>query len=581
MSMPRSAAALCLMFMAGVACNLAPLATGQAPPPQAPPPQASPIPTSQATVSPAPVQHQIGVRQGAGGMEFYDVVTGERFVPRGLNYNRWVFRDSPTAGRILVAAPFNTEWGELDQAEADLQQMAELGFNTLRIWKNACWGEVGGCIGDLQGGLSDTYLNNVVEFLHMAKRHGFVVIFTDDWIPDDGGYSQRLQRGCCDTFDGYNNVYLTEHGIAAERAYLQDFIQGLIDRKAPLDTILAYELRNEAFYEANMPPFSHSSGTVTAANALRYDMGSEADRQRLMEDGWLNYSQQLRQAARELDPTALVTMGFFVQHGPNPVRQDDPRMVHLDRMIRESSLDFIDLHAYPGYDLDMRQHAENFTIIGEQTRLLLLGEYGADKANYADAGSAALVLANWQAASCDFGFDGWVMWSWDIPDYWAPLDGGGEVGQALAPVNFPDLCSTANLGSNLALFRPVTASGSESPEYGPEKAVDGSLGTWWSAGDGPPQSLEIDLGGASTIGRVVLQPGWVSAVGRQRIAVSVRGPGTGDEFIPFHTFDLSVESDTPIEYVAPEPLTGIRWIRFETQSANGWVIWHDIEVYSE
>jgi len=64
--MPRSAAALCLMFMAGVACNLAPLATGQAPPPQAPPPQASPIPTSQATVSPAPVQHQIGVRQGAG-----------------------------------------------------------------------------------------------------------------------------------------------------------------------------------------------------------------------------------------------------------------------------------------------------------------------------------------------------------------------------------------------------------------------------------------------------------------------------------------------------------------------------------
>jgi len=575
----RTGILLAVLVAVGMACSLGgPVAS---PLPSMAGPTATAAPSTPRPTEPTQTEHRIALRQGNQGAEFYDVTSGERFIPRGFNYNRWVYRDSPVAGRVLVAALFNTEWGQLDQAGADLRQMADLGFNTLRVWKNACWGEVGGCLGEPAGGLSDDYLDNVVQFLHLAKQHDFVVIFTDDWVPDDGGYSQRLQHGCCDTFDGYNTVYLTEDGIAAEQAYIQDFIQGLIDRNAPLEAILAYELRNEAFYESNLAPFANASGTVTTANGQRYDMSSEADRQRMMEEGWLYYSQRLRQAILELDPTALVTMGFFVQHGPNPVRQDDPRTVILDRMIRESELDFIDLHAYPGYDLNMRQHAENFTIIGEEGRPLLLGEFGADKNNYGSADSAALALAQWQAASCTFGIDGWLMWSWDSPDFWGPLEGEGQIGQALAPRNFPDPCTTATADANLALAANASASASEGGDYAPGKAIDGSLGTWWSAGDGPPQWLEVDLGQAHDIGRIVLQPGWVSATGRQRISVSVRGPGTGGEYVPFHTFDVAVEAEVPIEYAAASPVSGIRWVRFETQVANGWVIWHELEVYSE
>jgi hypothetical protein len=61
----------------------------------------------------------------------------------------------------------------------------------------------------------------------------------------------------------------------------------------------------------------------------------------------------------------------------------------------------------------------------------------------------------------------------------------------------------------------------------------------------------------------------------------VRGPGTGGEYVPFHTFDVAVEAEVPIEYAAASPVSGIRWVRFETQVANGWVIWHELEVYSE
>lgn len=561
-----------LAVLLAIGCGLT--APTVAPPTPAPPPASTAPPTRPAP----PVEHRIGVRPGEHGMEFYDRVSGETFVMRGVNYNRWGFRDSPTSGSIIVDAIFNTEFGDMEAAFADLEAIAALGFNTVRVWRNACWGGVGGCIGDVSGGLSAPYLDNIVAFMRRAKELGLVLIFTDDEVPEDGGYSQTMRRGCCETFSGYNTSFLTEYGIAAERAYLQDFILGLIERGAPLDAILAYQLRNEAFYETNLPPFSRSEGAVTAANGTTYDLADPADRQRMMEEGWLYWSDQLRIAILEVDPTALVTMGFFVQQEPNPVRRGDARAVYLERMVRESTLDFLDLHAYPGYDLNFRQHVENFTLIGEGDRLLVMGEFGADKDNYPSAERAASALAAWQADSCNYGFDGWLMWNWSIFDFWTPTEDAGQVGAALSPKLNPDPCVSAGPGINRALFRPVTASRHEGPGYEPELAVDGSLGTWWSAGAGAPQWIEIDLGAPGPVGRIVLQPGWVTATGPQRLRVSVRGPGTAEAFVEFREARVDVQSNIPVELVA-EPMEGIATVRVETLTADGWVIWHDIEVY--
>ena len=44
-------------------------------------------------------------------------------------------------------------------------------------------------------------------------------------------------------------------------------------------------------------------------------------------------------------------------------------------------------------------------------------------------------------ASCEFGFDGWLLWTWDTgeqTELWNGMSENGEINAALAPVNRPD-----------------------------------------------------------------------------------------------------------------------------------------------
>jgi hypothetical protein len=510
-------------------------------------------------------------------MEFYDKETGERFVPRGANYHRWVSKPSPGQGNIWVDALFNTSFGELDQAEAELQQMALLGFNTVRVWKNACWGGVGGCIGDPAGGLSAVYLDNIAEFLRLAKSHGLYVLLTDDWVPDDGGYGQELARAA---FGGYNGVYLTEHGINAERRYWENLIQGLIERGAPLDAVLAYELKNEAFYEAQLAPLDRSSGTVTIANGNTYDMANAQDRVRMMEEGWLYWIEQLRNAILDVDPTALVTMGFFVQQEPNPVREGDPRLVYLDRVVRESPLDFIDVHPYPGYDLSMREHVENFALDGAGDKLILMGEFGADKQNYATADRGAAALQSWQVESCEYGFDGWLFWTWGKnpqDEFWNVYEGEGAVGAVLAPADRPDPCAFGDfdfIRFNAARQATVTAS-SFAPGFPPQLAADGSHEYWNSYG-GAPQWIQFALAAPTEVEAIVLTVAQ-DPPGRSVHQLWVRK--AGETIALVHTFDGITGEGDVLTYTPEEALTGVDLVRVVTTYVlDLWPAWHEIEI---
>ncbi|NOY99662.1 MAG: cellulase family glycosylhydrolase [Chloroflexi bacterium] len=539
---------------------------------------AAPAPTN----TPAVIEHRIGVRRGDSGMEFYDRVNGERFVPRGANYHRWVSKLSPEQGSVYVDALFNTNFGQLNQAEAELQQMAALGFNTVRVWKNACWGGVRGCIGNPAGGLSDAYLDNVTEFLRMAKRHGIYVIFTDDWIPDDGGYGQELARGCGDSFDGYNCFYLTKYGIAAERQYWQDFIQGLIERGAPFDAVLAYELKNEAFYESQLPPLDRTSGTVTTANGNTYDMADAQSRQSMMEEGWLYWSEQLRNAILAVDPTALVTMGFFVQQEPNPVREGDPRLVYLDRIVQESQLDFLDFHAYPGYDLSIQGHAENFAMIGSGDKLIIMGEFGADKNNYASPERAAASLQSWQVDSCAFGFDGWLLWTWgENPgsEFWNAGDADGVIGTVLSPRSRPDPCAYGEfdfIRVNVAPQAVITAS-SAANGYPPQQVADETQ-EYWNASGNPPQWIQLALAAPTDVEAIVLTVAQ-SPPGRSVHQIWIRT--TGQELSLMKTFDGVTDEGDVLTYLPEEPLIGVDLVRVVTTSMPDlWPAWHEIEIFT-
>jgi len=553
-----------------------PATTG--PSPSGSTPSAIPVTVAPTLTSPPVViEHRIGVRSGASGMEFYDRLTGERFVPRGANYHRWVSRPSPGQGDIFVDALFNTDFGQLDQAEAELQQMAALGFNTVRVWKNACWGGVGGCIGDPAGGLSAAYLDNITEFLRLAKSQGLYVLLTDDWVPDDGGYAQELARAA---FGGYNGVYLTEHGLAAERRYWQDLIQGLIERGAPLDAVLAYELKNEAFYEAQLAPLDRTSGTVTTANGNTYDMADAQDRVRMMEEGWLYWIEHLRNAILAVDPTALVTMGFFVQQEPNPVREGDPRLVYLERVVRESQLDFLDFHPYPGYDLSMQEHVENFAMIGAEDKLILMGEFGADKRNYATAARGAGALQAWQVESCAYGFDGWLFWTWGAnpqAEYWNVYEGEGVVATVLSPAQRPDPCASGEfdfIRFNVAPLATITAS-SSAPGFPPEQVADETQEYWNSSG-GAPQWVQFALAAPTDVESIVLTVAQDPA-GRSVHQIWLRQ--AGGALALAHTFDGVTHEGDVLTFQPAETLVGVDLVRVVTTTLiDLWPAWHEIEI---
>jgi hypothetical protein len=81
---------------------------------------------------------------------------------------------------------------------------------------------------------------------------------------------------------------------------------------------------------------------------------------------------------------------------------------------------------------------------------------------------------------------------------------------------------------NLALNKPVTVSSSENAgAFPPAAAVDGNTGTRWSSGFSDAQWIQIDLGSAQTIGRVVLN--WETAYGKAyqiQTAAAAAGPWT-------------------------------------------------------
>jgi hypothetical protein len=121
--------------------------------------------------------------------------------------------------------------------------------------------------------------------------------------------------------------------------------------------------------------------------------------------------------------------------------------------IWSSMADFIDLHPYrlPLKPNDaasaLGKQVDGFGMAGMQEKPILMGEFGAPK-NFFTANEAALMLGAWQVASCPYGFDGWLLWTWDLqtagPDfthYWNALDDSGAINAALAPKNRPNPCS--------------------------------------------------------------------------------------------------------------------------------------------
>lgn len=389
------------------------------------------------TVVRTPPVARIGIRDG----KFYDRVTGAAFVPRGSNYIRLAVQNDPGGFTRAWHSTFDVGRYNARRAEAALARMEASGYNVVRVFFNGVC--LYFCLGDeATGGLRLAYLENVADFVRRAKAHGVQVMVTIDTLPAGTKWSVQVHSNTA--YDGFQEWFLPAESVAAFRDYFTVLIEALLDAGMPADGVFAYSLINEAFMDSDKPPFSLRSGTRTTANGQTYDLSSATERRRMLEDGLVYWADVMVDAIHRVVPMSLVTMGFFHAHEPNPARRGDPRLIYTNEFLQRSRVDFFDFHPYPDDELTFPQFMENYGITGKEAKPLLMGEFGGSRRVYRTAEAAAADLQRWQFESCAWGFDGWLLWTWDTDEQstlWNGLSAGGVIERALAPRLRIDPCA--------------------------------------------------------------------------------------------------------------------------------------------
>ncbi len=447
------------------------------------------------------------------------------------------------------------------------------GYNVVRVFLSQ------NTIGTKEDGLSKEYMKNIADFLTQAKQNQIYVMFTQDWLPA-GKYDSIIGRDCCTNFNLMNLNYLSPGGLDANIAFFQDFVQSLFDLRAPTDAIFSYELRNEMFYETDQPPLSLTQGKITAANGKTYDMASAKDKEQMVNENLVYWIDAVRAAILEKDPSALVSVGFFQPQTPNPSRIGDTRLAVTEPAIWQSQADFIDLHTYPGFELNLKQYVENFGIKDMQQKPILMGEFGAEVSRFMSSDVAIQRLINWQVESCQYGFDGWLFWTWDDneePDFFNALMDNAKIEKALAPLTRPDACSSntsSTSSTNLALNATAYASHAL-PDQLATNAIDGAPETQWGSGHSPTQWIEIDLGKPSVIASILLTVAQYPE-GNTTHQIWVRSAKGALSLI--HEFKGNTVDNQVLEFIPDFPIANVQMIRIVTTQSPSWVSWKEIEV---
>jgi hypothetical protein len=357
---------------------------------------------------------RIGVEDG----RFVDVEAGEPFAPRGFNYIRlhggW-------------HSTFHPDQYEPHQAQRALADMAEHGFNTVRVFIDPFTGR--GTITDRQADqLSPRYIAHLCDFLSRARRHGVYAVLSVLYLPKADRYRKDFGPG--PEHVGSSNRHLLDPAhIRAKAQYMADLVSAIKRTDSDLlSTVLAYETQNELHFTVTEPPFSLTEGKITAANGKTYDASDIDQLQQLVDDMTIIQTDACVEAVKAVDRQAMVSVNVFSfaavgRSGPAAWRSDrtgDRRSPVRPLALVRSKADYIDIHFYPfGPDtLDRDLKSIEWPALSRQAtqagKPLIMGEFGAFKRDeYPTPEAAADAMASHLDRIEQLGFSGWLYWTYD------------------------------------------------------------------------------------------------------------------------------------------------------------------------
>jgi hypothetical protein len=125
--------------------------------------------------------------------------------------------------------------------------------------------------------------------------------------------------------------------------------------------------------------------------------------------------------------------------------------------------------------------------------------------------------------------------------------------------------------TNLALNQPATASG-YTQAYVPSNAVDGNTSSYWESTDNAfPQWFQVDLGSATTVGRIVMDLPPSTAWGTRTQTITIQGSTDGTNYTTLagsagYTFNPSTGNTVTVTF----PAASVRYLKLTFTANTGW-----------
>jgi len=382
---------------------------------------------------------RIGIKNG----NFVNLKIGEKFTPRGFNYARLHKGWHSTFGRKTY---------EPERLEKMLRDLHTNGFNIVRVFVDQLI-ENGIVESKKSESLSSVYMANVCDFLKRAKKNNVYVVFTFPMLPQSKQYSDLCDKERPDIY-GINQIYLTRGAIKAKAKYLSDFVRWIKNTNPNLlSTVFSYELCNEAAMVVDKPPFSLKKGFIVPANGKKYDLSSDKDLQKMVDDHTTLWVYNCVKQIKKVDPMALTSANVFTYKAVYRTaagriltdKSHDVRFPLRALVLAKSNIDYLDIHLYPlksssiKEDLDSIEWKETLKECKKTGKPVMLGEFGFFRENQTNIAATIAAMKHVAAQALENGFQGFMYWTYDTDEQkriWNGKSENGEIMKALKKIKF-------------------------------------------------------------------------------------------------------------------------------------------------